>query len=84
QDVPSFGSRAKATRVQAFLASRGPKFDSTGFKNRIPVVGIYVPAVHTCNQALHVHNNLGFGSSVNRHRIHQKPSAYFGSMKLIQ
>ncbi|KAH9298629.1 hypothetical protein KI387_030311, partial [Taxus chinensis] len=62
QDVPSLRLRAKATRVQAFLASRGPKFDSTGFKNRTPVVGIYVLAVHTCNQALHVHNNLGFGS----------------------
>ncbi|KAH9312896.1 hypothetical protein KI387_027931, partial [Taxus chinensis] len=54
-DVPSFGSHAKATRVQAFLASRGPKFDSTGFKNRTPVIGIYVPAAHTCNQALHIH-----------------------------
>ncbi|KAH9310320.1 hypothetical protein KI387_044725, partial [Taxus chinensis] len=83
-DVQSFGSRVKATRVQAFLASRGPKFDSTGFKNRTPVVGIYVPAAHTCNQALHVHNNLGFGSRVNRHRNHRKTSAYFGSMKLIQ
>ncbi|KAH9308071.1 hypothetical protein KI387_035982, partial [Taxus chinensis] len=53
QDVPSSGSRIKATRVQAFLASRGSKFDSTGLKNRTPVVGIYVPAAHTCNQALH-------------------------------
>ncbi|KAH9321664.1 hypothetical protein KI387_016303, partial [Taxus chinensis] len=58
QDVPSSGSRIKATRVQAFLASRGSKFDSTGLKNRTPVVGIYVPAAHTCNQALHVHKNL--------------------------
>ncbi|KAH9322735.1 hypothetical protein KI387_017374, partial [Taxus chinensis] len=60
------------------------QFDSTGFKNRTPVVGIYVPAAHTCNQALHVHINLWFGSRVNRHRNHKKTSAYFGSMKLIQ
>ncbi|KAH9292523.1 hypothetical protein KI387_042291, partial [Taxus chinensis] len=59
QDVTSFGLRAKATRVQAFLTLRGPKFDSTGLKNRIPVVGIFVLAAHTCNQALHAHNNLG-------------------------
>ncbi|KAH9306793.1 hypothetical protein KI387_011197, partial [Taxus chinensis] len=50
-DVQSFGSRVKATRVQAFLASRGSKFDSTGLKNRTPIIGIYVPASHTCNQA---------------------------------
>ncbi|KAH9290940.1 hypothetical protein KI387_035057, partial [Taxus chinensis] len=83
-DVPSFESHAKATRVQAFLASRGLKFDSTGFKNRTFVVGIYVPVTHTWNQALHIHINLRFGSRVNRHRNHKKTTAYFGSMKLIQ
>ncbi|KAH9317887.1 hypothetical protein KI387_019656, partial [Taxus chinensis] len=57
QDVPSFRLHAKATRVQAFLAPRGPEFDSTGFKNRTPVVGIFVLAIHTCNQTLHAYNN---------------------------